>query len=300
MSPQQSDSESPGSILVTGTSSGIGRATAGLLADLGFEVLAGRRGTDSEASAEPSPRGRIIPLQLDVTLKEDLDGLGELLASRARSGAPPLIGLVSNAGAGLTLPVEYLDEALLRQQLELNLVGHVALARRVLPPMREALAGAAAGRRGRLLFVGTGAGIPSPIFPFLSSYMAAKWGLEAVCRSLRMELRLLGDAIDACMINPGFVSTAMSQTTARTMRPLLAQIPAESMARYGPLLAKFGAYGGRQNPSTPEQVARRIAEALLARRPRPSYRVGRDSRRTARLARLPLQFQEWILSRIYR
>jgi len=81
------------------------------------------------------------------------------------------------------------------------------LAREFLPLMQKTLQGKT--RRGRFYFVGTGAGIPSLVFPFLNIYMACKWGTEAFCQSLRMEMKLLAAPIDVGMINPGFINTAM-------------------------------------------------------------------------------------------
>ncbi|MBW1688083.1 MAG: SDR family NAD(P)-dependent oxidoreductase [Deltaproteobacteria bacterium] len=295
------DDKTGAAVLVSGTSTGIGAASALHLSRLGYHVFACVR---REAGAGPllatARGGALTPVVLDVTDAAALDAavarVRALLAERGMA----LVGILSNAGAGMMVPVEFLFEDVLRAQLELNLVGHMALVRRFLPLVREAASGPGAPQRGRIYFVGTGAGVPSPIFPFLGAYMASKWGLEALCRSLRMELCLRGDPVDVGMINPGFVHTRMRETTRAAVAPVLERLPAWARQSYGPFLAKFGAYADRQRGSSAERVAEAVGQAMTSSRPRRRYLVGWDSRRTAWLARLPLALQERLLARVYR
>jgi NAD(P)-dependent dehydrogenase (short-subunit alcohol dehydrogenase family) len=171
------------------------------------------------------------------------------------------------------------------------------LAREFLPVMQDTLVGKK--RRGRFYFVGTGAGIPSLVFPFLNIYMACKWGTEAFCQSLRMELKLLKEPIDVGMINPGFINTAMRGTTKNAVKEKLAMDPQFGQL-YGKLIQKFGAFGDRQRGTSPDVAADAILSMMMSVSPHYRYRVGKDSISTYLQALLPLSVQEWMVSRVYR
>jgi NAD(P)-dependent dehydrogenase (short-subunit alcohol dehydrogenase family) len=159
--------------VVTGTSSGIGEAVALRLGRAGWRVLAGvRRQEDAERLED---RG-LQPVWLDVT---DADSIA---AAAVELGERPLAGLVNNAGVAVSMPLELLPLDELRRQLEINLVGQVAVTQAFLPALRRG--------RGRLVFVGSIAGRSA--LPFLGAYAASKHALEAVTDSLRIELRPLG------------------------------------------------------------------------------------------------------------
>lgn len=287
-------------VVVTGASSGIGHAGALALAARGYHVFAAVRRLPESESPFTAGGERITPVRMDVTDAASIDTAVERIAARLSELHLALVGLVSNAGAGMMGPVEFLYEDVLRGQLETNLVGHVAVARRFLPLIREGVTGPDAPQRGRIYFVGTGAGVPSPIYPFLGAYMACKWGLEALCRSLRQELALRGDPIDVGMVNPGFVRTRMSETTRSAVAPVLSRMPQGALATYAPLLARFGQYRTRQRGSTAGQAGTVLARAMSASRARRQYHIGRDSVASACFARLPLALQERLIARIYR
>ena len=286
-----------GSVLITGTSTGIGRAAAIRLAQAGFHVVAGvRRADDGETLAGLAAPGRITPLLLDVSDPASVHTAATTLRQELADRRSFLAGVISNAGVGMIAPVTYLNEDILHYQTETNLLGHMRLARDMIPVMQDTLAGQA--RRGRFYFVGTGAGIPSLVFPLLSSYMACKWGVEAFCQSLRLEMQLTGSPIDVGMINPGFTHTAMRDTTRQSVQ---SRVRADEPfgRHWAPLLQRFGAYGDRQQGTPPEVAAERILDLMQAVTPKYRYRVGRDSVRTALQARLPLCIQEWLIRRVY-
>jgi NAD(P)-dependent dehydrogenase (short-subunit alcohol dehydrogenase family) len=289
-----------GAVVVTGASSGIGHAGALALAAHGYHVFAAVRRLEESVPLFTEGAERITPVRMDVTDTTSIDAAVERIAVRLSELDRVLIGLVSNAGAGMMGPVEFLYEDVLRSQLETNLVGHIAVARRFLPLIREGVARPDALQRGRIYFVGTGAGVPSPVYPFLGAYMACKWGLEALCRSLRQELALRGDPIDVGMVNPGFVRTRMSETTRSAVAPVLARMSQAALAVYAPLLARFGQYSVRQRGSSPGQAGAVLVQAMSTSRARRQYHIGADSIASARFARLPLALQERLIARIYR
>jgi len=289
-----------GAVVVTGASSGIGHAGALALAAHGYHVFAAVRRLEESAPLFTEGAVRITPVRMDVTDTMSIDAAVERIAVRLSELDRVLVGLVSNAGAGMMGPVEFLYEDVLRSQLETNLVGHIAVARRFLPLIREGVTRPDALQRGRIYFVGTGAGVPSPVYPFLGAYMACKWGLEALCRSLRQELALRGDPIDVGMVNPGFVRTRMSETTRSAVAPVLARMSQSALAVYAPLLARFGQYSARQRGSSAGQAGAALVQAMSTSRARRQYHIGADSIASARFARLPLALQERLIARIYR
>lgn len=282
-----------GSVLITGTSTGIGRAAALRLAHGGFHVFAGvRKLTDGETLAAAAPE-RITPLMLDVADANSVTTAAQTVRAHLEQHSGSLVGIVSNAGVGMIAPVTHLNEDILRYQLETNLLGHMRLAREFLPVMQDTLTGQ---RRGRCYFIGTGAGIPSLVFPLLSSYMACKWGVEAFAQSLRLEMQMTNTPIDVGMINPGFINTAMRGTTRNAVQGQVT-MDASFAARYGKLMQQFAAFGDKQTGTAPEVAAEAIWQAMQSITPRYRYRVGRDSWTTALAARLPLPIQEWLIKR---
>ncbi len=287
-----------GSVLITGTSSGIGYAAVSRLANEGFHVFAGiRKGEDANKVAALAPAGYITPLLLDVTDTASVADAARQVRLALANENSFLAGVISNAGVGMIAPATYLNEEILHYQTQTNLLGHMRLTREFLPLMKESLQGK--NRRGRFYFVGTGAGIPSLVYPFLNIYMACKWGTEAFCQSLRMEMKLLAAPIDVGMINPGFINTAMRGSTRNAVQEKVV-VDTQFGQIYGQLMQKFGEFGDRQKGTSPEIAAEKILKMMMTVSPRYRYRVGRDSFTTYLQALLPLWMQEWIIKCVYR
>lgn len=296
--PTLSYPQAEGSVLITGTSTGIGHAAVSKLALAGFHVLAGvRREEDAEQVKKLAAAGMITPVFIDVTDPCSVMNAAAQIRKILDDKNSFLAGVISNAGVGMITPVPYLNEDILQYQTQTNLLGPMRLAREFLPVMQETLAGK--NRRGRFYFVGTGAGIPSLVFPFLNIYMACKWGTEAFCQSLRMEMQLIDAPIDVGMINPGFINTAMRGSTKNAVQGKVA-MDAEFGQRYGRLMQKFAEFGDRQKGTSAEVAAEKILELMMAEKPCYRYRVGRDSFTTYLQALLPLRVQEWLIRRVYR
>lgn len=291
-------SRTEGSVLITGTSTGIGYAAVKRLAEAGFHIFAGvRKPEDADTVKALAAKGCVTPVLIDVAEASSVAAAATTVQIEMAKNGGFLAGVISNAGVGMIAPVPYLNEDILHYQTQTNLLGHIRLARAFLPLMQQTLQGK--NRRGRIYFVGTGAGIPSLIFPFLSIYMACKWGTEAFCQSLRMEMKLLDAPIDVGMINPGFINTAMRGSTRNAVQGKVAMD--ENFARvYGRLMQKFGEFGDKQKGTEPEVAAEKILDMMMTISPQYRYRVGRDSFTTYLQALLPLRVQEWLIQRIYR
>jgi NAD(P)-dependent dehydrogenase (short-subunit alcohol dehydrogenase family) len=256
-------------VLITGASTGIGAATAVRFAGQGWNVLAGVRSRDAGAAlAERAPAGRIVPVELDVTDRAQIEAAaGTVAAAPGATRDGGLDALVNNAGIGVGGPLEVLSDADLRRQFDVNFFGQVAVTRVLLGALRAA--------RGRLVFVSSIGGRVA--MGYNGAYSASKFAIEALADALRVELRSSG--IQVALIEPGSVATPIWEKSREEARRAL-KIPPELQAAYGhvPELVErtLASTGARGIP--PERVAATIAGAVGARRMRARYVVGTDAR----------------------
>lgn len=279
-----------GAVLITGASKGIGRATALHLDALGFRVLAGVRSEDDAAALRSEGSERLEPVFLDVTDEESVTVAAETTRRSAPGG---LAGLVNNAGMVVAGPLELLPPEAIRRQLDVNAVGPVAVAQAMLPLLRAGAGGEARPVPGRIVNVSSANGRVAT--PWAGAYAASKFALEALSDALRMELRPWG--IPVSVVQPGAIDTPIwRRSFERAVRNLDGVAP-ERKELYGRTLEKLERRQGR-GPShaiPAERVARVIARALTARRPKTRYLVGREAWLAAAVAPLPDRLRDRIL-----
>ena len=270
-------------IVVTGASSGIGRATALLLVRDGFRVFAGvRRKEDAERlQAEGGPN--LTPIELDVTEQASIDAAARRV--RELLGGRGLYGLVNNAGIGIAAPVEAVSMGALRRSFDVDVFGQVAVIQAFLPLVRK--------RGGRIVNMGSVGGHIT--FPFGGVLCACKSAFGSLSDALRMELYPFG--IHVSLIEPGAIATPAVDKTLGDVEEALASFPPEAARRYGTMFREFfrRSYERESHGSAPEVVARAVERALTARRPRARYPAGKHSRLLAALPRvLPDRPLDWI------
>ena len=190
--------------LISGCSTGIGRATALRLDRNGWTVYAGVRKPDDAEGLAAEGSDRLRPLLLDVTDPDSIDACRERIGAEAPRG---LHALVNNAGVAYTGPVEFIPLDDFRDQLEVNLIGHIAMLQAMIPALR--LTG------GRVVNVTSIGGVVAT--PFFGPYNISKFGLEAVSDCLRTELRPWG--IETIAIEPGSIATEIWEPRRRAVRP---------------------------------------------------------------------------------
>jgi len=250
--------------VVTGSSSGIGRATALRLDRAGWTVYAGVRREEDAVDLAAAATDRLRPLIVDVTDE------GSIAACRARVETEQPVGLgalVNNAGSAFAGPIEFVPLDDLRAQLELNLVGQVAMLQALIPSLRKA--------GGRIVNVTSIGGVVAT--PFMSPYAASKFGLEALSDALRCELRPWG--IETIALEPGSVATGIWETGAKRFAAARERMDPEAEVLYGKAMVAMekatAATGERGIP--PEEAAALIERVLESKRPRARYRLGRDA-----------------------
>ena len=259
--------------LVTGASSGIGAACARRLASAEWRIFAGvRRLGDAPAGTEE--------VLLDVTDEEQL--------SAASSRIGELDALVNNAGIAIAIPLEFIPLEELRRQLDVNVVGQVAVTQAFLPQLRRS--------RGRIVFVGSIAGRSA--LPFLGAYAASKHALEAITDTLRVELRPFG--VQVSLIEPGTIRTPIWAKSAELADSLANAAPSQLAELYGDRMAVFrrvAAERGAKGASA-EAVAEAVETALTTGRPRTRKLIGRDALLRSGVERLPDRVRDSVYERL--
>lgn len=244
-------------VLITGCSTGIGRATAELLADSGWPVYASARRVES--IEDLAARGcKVLPL--DVTD----EGSMEAAVSRVEEEEGAVGALVNNAGYSQSGAVEAVPLDEVRRQFETNVFGLLRMCQLVLPGMRRQ-------RHGRIVNLSSMGG--KLVFPGGGAYHATKYAVEALSDAMRFEVR--GFGVDVVLIEPGLIKThfadaavaaiGRSQTADGPYASFNSAVAASTAGVYQGPLGRLG--GG------PETVARAIAKALRSRRPRARYPV---------------------------
>jgi NAD(P)-dependent dehydrogenase (short-subunit alcohol dehydrogenase family) len=274
--------------LVTGCSSGIGRATALRLDASGWSVHAGVRTTADAESLAAAGSERLLPLILEVTDSGSIAAAAERIDAGSTAG---LGALVNNAGVAYTGPLEFVPLDELRSQLEVNLTGQVAVTQAMIPALRRA--------GGRIVNITSIGGIVAT--PFFGPYNASKYGLEAIGDCLRVELRPWG--IETITIEPGSIATEIWDSGMAQFDRTEQRMPAEARSLYGRAIKSLRRAaeetGERGIPA--DRVAAVIERAITAERPRARYRVGRDAHLMATLSRiLPDRVWDRVIARIMR
>ena len=278
-------------VLVTGCSSGIGRAVATGLARDGYFVFATVRREDHAEELRRLGLPGLIPVcPLDLTCLSDIPPARDAVtAELSRRGLEGLYALVNNAGGSAVAPVELLSLESLRRELLARILGSVAMVQSFLPLIRLA--------RGRMVWIVTPAMIPTP---FVTSIHACDFAVNCVARTLEMELKPWD--IPNIMVRCGGIRTPAGLRTTAEVEALLAVGPVDGVALYEKALRtwaqEMAAFDRKR--TEPEEVVAVVSRLLSARSPRRRYSVGYLSGAAALLAALPPSITDRILGMRFR
>ncbi len=246
-------------VLITGASTGIGYASAELLASEGYAVIAGVR---SRADAErlQALHQNVHPAMLDVTREGDLEAAVHIIAERGLA----LRAIVNNAGIAVAGPLEYLPMNRLRRQFDVNVFGALSMTQAALPLLRKSC--------GRVVFISSVSGQIAP--PLLGPYAASKFAIEALADALRMELAPFG--IFVIVLQPGNVRTPIWQKGRAEKDRAMANFSEQARERYGAAIENLARVTVREERSgiAPAVVARAVLKAIRTPRPHARYAVG--------------------------
>jgi NAD(P)-dependent dehydrogenase (short-subunit alcohol dehydrogenase family) len=273
-------------VVITGASTGIGAACAVHLDRLGFAVFAGvRKIEDGEALQRQGGANGLIPLILDVTDDGSIQRSRAIVAEHV--GTNGLFGLINNAGIAVVGPLEAVPIPDLRRQLEVNLIGQVAVTQTFLPLIRTA--------RGRIVNMGSIAGRAA--MPLMGPYSASKFALEAITDALRLEVQQWG--IEVSIVEPGAIATPIWDKSGKGATDLEAATTPELRRLYADVITgvrKVVAEAANRAIAS-DAVAKAVEHALTAARPKTRYLVGADAKFRALMVKLlPDRVSDTVLS----
>lgn len=258
------------SVLITGCSSGIGLDAARTMKERGWRVIATARKDEDIARLKRFEDLEVLPLELS-----DPQSIATCAIAALEMTKGQLYGLFNNAAYGQAGAVEDLTPALLREQLEVNLIGTHDLTRRIIPAMR---------RNGGGRIVNCSSVLGMVVAPYRGAYCASKFALEALTTSLRLELE--GSGIKVSLIEPGPIHSRFVQHVAERLRDT---IDIEGSNYRDVYLARLDSIKNGA-PSyfklEPEAVSRRLVHALESARPRRHYHVTVPTRAAALFRRV--------------
>ncbi|MBT4161063.1 MAG: SDR family oxidoreductase [Gammaproteobacteria bacterium] len=262
--------------MITGCSSGVGKATALLFSAKGYHVFAGvRREEDGQVLIALDSDQNIEPVLLDVTNREQLNEVVNKLEAQLEGHG--LDALVNNAGIAKFVPLEFTSEADIRNIFEVNTMGPVLLTQALLPLLRKAT--------GRIVFVGSIGG--KIAFSFNGPYSISKFALTGYSDALRRELAPFG--LKVSLLEPGSIDTSMPEKVREETDAAINELSPEARSYYESDLRSYAETlpVSKQYAATPEQAAKVIAHAVESPRPRAKYLVTPDARSIA--------FFNWLL-----
>ncbi|MGC1617868.1 MAG: SDR family oxidoreductase [Candidatus Acidiferrum sp.] len=249
------------SVLITGATDGLGKATALLLARRGYRVFAAGRSVEKRAQLDVLAREGKLPLE---TLELDVcnDASVQQAVATVLAKADAIDFLINNAGVNFTASVEDLRLEDWRRQFETNFFGVLRVTQAVVPHMR-------ARRSGRIVMMSSVSGFVTA--PTQGAYSSSKFALEAMSNALRLELYPFG--VQVVLIEPGYIVTGIQQAALELSKPYLNQM---NTGPYAPLYARFfeSVTGSRaQSKTTPEDCAQVILKSIETPDPRVRYLV---------------------------
>lgn len=261
-------------VVITGASTGIGAACAIRLDRLGYRVFAGVRKAEDGLALQKDSSDRLVPIELDVTDLSTIQKAHTLVSEL--TGRDGLFALINNAGIAVVGPLEAVPIADLRRQLEVNVIGPVAVTQTFLPLIRQA--------RGRIINMGSIAGLST--MPLMGPYSASKFALEAITDALRLEVRQWG--VHVSIIEPGAIATPIWNKSAIEAAEREAGIGHELRSLYRPMVAAVRKIVGEASKRavSSDTVVKVVEAALTASTPRTRYVVGTDAKLRALMAKL--------------
>lgn len=263
------------SVLITGASSGIGKACALHLDKLGFKVYAGIRNEEDGDKLTNKSSEKLTPVILDVTEEKTITESINFICSQQEYC---FYGLVNNAGISISGVLEVTPVEELRRILEVNVIGVHAVTRAALSLLRK--------NKGRIVNIGSAASLFS--LPGGSSYSASKFAVRAITDSLRLEVRPFGMTVS--LIAPGAIKTEIWTKADEYRKKMQQNISPELSDAYKMFKVAADRLHKDIQPSSPLEVAKSVEHALTSKKPKILYLVGGEAKRAYWINKFPRSF----------
>jgi len=275
----------PGYVLITGASTGIGKACAEYLAKSGYHIFAGVRNAEDEAKISKEMPGNVSPVRLDVTdritIQAAVDQISQITVEDG------LVGLINNAGIAVHGPLELIPIFKFREQLEINTIGQLAVIQAFLPLLRKS--------KHPTTIINMSSKSGRVAAPFSGAYASSKFALEALNDALRLELKPWG--IRVVCVEPGNIATPLRQKTYNLVMAFLDDAPEDILKPYRPVLESA------KNTFDPDlgvhvmEVAKTVENILKSKQPKARYLIGKDAFTRILLSWLPTGLRDWLVFR---
>lgn len=273
-------SNSDQSVLITGASSGIGKATAIHMAKSGFKVFAGvRKETDKENLLHAAPEN-LTPVILDVKKLETIQNTFDTISGQVKNSC---FSLINNAGLSLNGPLEILPLRDIENLIQVNVTGLLAVTHTFIPLIRKS--------HGRLINISSGHGLIA--IPDKSVYAASKSAVQAISDSLRLELRPFGVKVSTVVV--GKVNTSVLGKILGDRQKMINQADPEILSLYSTLIEYFDKEVKNIPGIEPIEVAQVISKAILEAKPKAQYLVGPGTKKMKMLSRFPMKMRDNML-----
>jgi short-subunit dehydrogenase len=267
-------------ILITGTSTGIGYATVLYLDNRGYRVFAGIRKLEDGNNLKKYSSEKLEPVILDVTNEDSVLSAKEQIVSKTGGR---LDVLINNAGVALVGVLEAVPVSETKNLFDVNVFGVMTVTKTFLPLLRNS--------RGRIINIGSTSGMNA--LPLFSSYAASKYALNAISESLRFELKPLEVFVSQIIVGP--VETEIWEKSEKRVEQQFKEIDPELNKSYQPVISavRGGVKNIKKIPAI--EVAKIIYKILNEKESRHLYLVGKDAKRNRFISRLPFYIKEWLI-----
>jgi len=267
-------------VLVTGASTGIGKATALYLDQKGFKVYAGIRKEKDAEKLNSESSNLLTPIMLDVTDEKSIHNVFETICNDFNSN---FYGIVNNAGIGISGVLEATPIEDIRSVMEVNVIGLLAVTKTFIPLLKEV--------KGRIINIGSTSGYLA--FPGSSAYTGSKFAVRAITDSLRLELKTFD--IMVSLISPGAIESEIWDKSKSYKEKIRKSVDAKILEDYTALI-NFGDHILKEVKPIPAiEVAKKVADALESSNPKRYYYVGADCKAAVKFTKLPNSFIDSII-----
>ena len=269
-------------IVITGTSTGIGKACALYLDKMGYIVYAGVRNQADGDNLKKEASERLTPVILDVTDENSIIKAAGIIEKETDGN---LFGLINNAGIGRGGALEVTPIAEIRKLMEINVIGLLTVTQTFIPMLRKS--------KGRIINIGSTSSMLA--VPGASVYCASKFAVRAITDSLRVELKPFD--MKVILVAPGAVESAIWEKGKAYKEEMRKTVKPEIVELYAPL-RKFGDKINTELKKIPaDEVAKIVTHALTSTKPKPYYLVGKDAKGAAKAAKFPKGLLDWIITK---
>jgi short-subunit dehydrogenase len=267
-------------VLITGASSGIGKATALYLAEQGVHVYAGVRKESDKEKLFQEGSATLTPVIIDVCNQESIDKAFSLISREIENS---VFSLVNNAGLSLNGPLEILPQKDIENLINVNVIGLLTVTRAFIPLIRNS--------QGRLINISSGHGLLA--IPDKSVYAASKSAVQAITDSLRLELRPFGVKVSSVVV--GKVNTSVLGKILGDREKMIEQAEPEALQQYLTLIEYFDKEVKNIPGIEAIEVAKIISRAIMEEKPKTQYLVGPGAKKMKMLSRFPVKMRDNML-----